>query len=377
MPLKQPVKIVWVISDGIPGHFNQSKGILLALQQLALQQQHQLQVEWVELRLRSGLYRRLLGWLLNHSRTNLSVLSLSLLPLFYRGQLPTGQPDMVVGAGGKSAFAVAWLGQFFQAQTIFAGSLRQLKASLFDAILILEPDAPPPFISLQTSPMPINQELLTQAAEQWRTEQRQVSQTQAAQSASTQSLSNQPLATTQSLAKPLWAILIGGDGAGAVYQDSDWHTLALQLNAIAQQQSIQWLLTTSRRTGAAAEAILKQHINSDVLADAVWWSVQPRAVTSAYLGLSELVMCTVDSMSMMMESVSALRPVVSLIPQQFKPDAHFQAAIDRLQQQKLVQQQPIQTLDQSVKLFLQLQPLTQEPSLKLADALQKRLYKNQ
>lgn len=366
MAIKQNVKTVWVISDGIPGHFNQSKGILLALQHLAVQQNDQLQVEWVELRLRSGLYRRLLGWLLNRNRP-----SLSILPLFYRGQLPNGQPDMVVGAGGKSAFAVAWLGQFFQAQTIFAGSLRRLKASLFDAILILEPHAPVPFISLQTSPMPINQVLLKQAAEQWLIEQSQAEQNQKEQRQAEQFRSFQPLS------KPLWSILIGGDGAGAVYQDSDWQALALQLNAIAQQQSIQWLLTTSRRTGAAAEAILKQHLNPHLLADAVWWSVQPRAVTSAYLGLSELVMCTVDSMSMIMESVSAMRPVVSLIPQQFKPDVHFQAAIDRLQQQKLVQQQPIQTLDQSVKLFLQLQPLTQEPSLKLADALQKRLYKNQ
>ncbi|RYZ54666.1 MAG: nucleoside-diphosphate sugar epimerase [Sphingobacteriales bacterium] len=263
---------------------------------------------------------------------------------------------------------IAWgclsIRQVFQAQTIFAGSLRKLKAELFDAILVLEPDLASPFISLQTSPMPINQTLLQQAAEHWQ-------------------------AAHHIPPKPLWTILIGGAGAGAVYQDSDWQTLAEQLNTLAEKHSIQWLLTTSRRTGSRAEQILRQHLKTEVLADAVWWSLQQPAVTPtvthpvtysvtlAYLALSDMVFCTVDSMSMMMESISAMRPVISLIPEQFKPDANFQAAIDRLQQQKLVVQIKIDGLAQQSEQFMQLQPLSQEPCLKLADMLQKRLSKTQ
>lgn len=339
-PDPKPVKIVWVISDGIPGHFNQSKGVLLALEQLYI-----LKVEWVELRLKSGIYRRILSWLLNHTKP-----SIGLLSFFYRGQLPSGKPDLVIGAGGKSMFAVAWLGQNFAAKTIFAGSLRQLKPELFHAVLILEPSMQAPFISLQTSPMPISQSVLKQAAEVW-------------------------LAQHVKPEKPLWAMLVGGDGAGATYQSTDWQTLAVQMNALAAQHHIQWLLTTSRRTGASAEQILRQSLNPEFLADAVWWSEAPHPVTSSYLGLSEVVWCTVDSMSMMMESVSALRPVVAVTPQHFAPDKNFQQAINRLQQQKLVLQCSISVLQQSGSHILQLKPLHQEPFKKLANKLHDVLEK--
>lgn len=331
-------KVVWVISDGIPGHFNQSKGVLLALEQL-----YELRVEWVELQLKSGIYRRILSGLLNWMKP-----AVMLLPLFYRGQLPHNTPDLVIGAGGKTMFAVAWLGQAYAAKTIFAGSLRQLKPALFDAVLILEPSNQPPFISLQTAPMPINQSRLMQAAEVWQAEQHPCE-------------------------KPLWTMLIGGDGAGASYQDSDWQILAQQMNTLAAQHHIQWLVTTSRRTGASAEQILQHTLKPDFLADAVWWSEAPRPVTSAYLGLCEVVYCTVDSMSMIMESVSAMRPVVAVIPQHFSPDHNFQNAMDRLQQQKLVLQSRIEQLNQNHAQVKQLQPLLQEPVLNLAYQLQLHL----
>ncbi|XID75722.1 ELM1/GtrOC1 family putative glycosyltransferase [Alkanindiges sp. WGS2144] len=334
----KPTKVIWVISDGIPGHFNQSKGILLALEQL-----YSLRVEWVDLRLRSGIYRRILSWLLNHSRP-----ALNLLSWFYRGQLPSGKPDMVIGAGGKSAFAVAWIGQFFAAKVIFAGSLRQLRPELFDAVLILEPSTQTPFISLQTSPMPINQPILKQAADAWLAEH------------------NQP-------EKPLWAMLIGGDGAGAHYQDSDWQNLALHMNTLAEKQNIQWLITSSRRTGNDAEQVLRQHLNNAFVADAVWWSDMPYPVTSAYLGLSEVVFCTIDSMSMMMESISAMRPVVAVKPEYFVPDDNFQQAIDRLKQQQLIASCKVIELSQSSSYIFALKPLESEPSITLAQYLADRL----
>lgn len=346
----KPVKTVWVISDGIPGHFNQSKGILLALEQL-----YDLNVEWIELYLKSGIYRRVLSWLLNRCAARQVQLSTGLIPFFYQGKLPSGQPDIVIGAGGKSMFAVGWLGQALAAKTIFAGSLRQLKPKLFNAVLILEPNAQAPFISLQTSPMPISQALLKQAAETWLAEQHQHGQCQSE--------------------KPLWAMLIGGDGAGAHYQDSDWSNLALQMNALAAQHHIQWLITTSRRTGANAEQILKQYLNPVHVIDAVWWSEKPRPVTSSYLGLSQVVYCTIDSMSMIMEAVSAMRPVVAVIPRHFAPDQNFQNAMNRLQQQKLVVQTSVSTLKQCGGNILQLKPLEQEPLKKLADKLQGALEK--
>jgi mitochondrial fission protein ELM1 len=334
-------KIVWVVSDGIAGHFNQSKGILLALDS-----QFNLEVHWLDLRLKRSFYRRMLSLLLNHFIPPIQYLS-----WFYQfNSLPVGQPDMVIGAGGKSAYAVAWLARAFQAKSIFSGSLRQLKSNLFDAILVLEPDLPPPFMSLQTSPMPINQQKLAEAAEAW-------------------------WANHSSSKAKHWALLIGGDGAGAQYQPNDWQQLAEQLNALSEQYDVQWLISTSRRTGEVAEQILKQVVNPTFIDDAVWWSEEQRPAIAAFLGLSEVMFCTVDSMSMIMESVSAMRPVVVLEPAVFEPDDKYAAAIGRLEQQKRVQRLKFHHVAHHLA-FSNLEIMTDEPSVKLGQRLAKLFNEN-
>ncbi|MGM7369990.1 ELM1/GtrOC1 family putative glycosyltransferase, partial [Acinetobacter baumannii] len=144
-------KTVWVVSDGVPGHFNQSKGVLFALER-----DFELDVHWIELTLKHKFYRRPLTWLLN-----CKIPKAEKIHQFYQGDvLPNARPDIVVGAGGNSAYAIVWLSKALGAKNIFCGSLRQLKAELFDAILVLEPDLPKPFISLPVSPMPLSQATL-------------------------------------------------------------------------------------------------------------------------------------------------------------------------------------------------------------------------
>lgn len=332
------IKTVWVISDGIAGHFNQSKGVLIALEHM-----YELQVEWIDLHLKSGLYRRLLGALLNHTK-----LSLRCFNYFYDGRLPSSQPDIVIGAGGKSSFAVAWLGQVFTAKTIFVGSLRHLKPNLFNAVLVLEALQHQPFISLQIAPMPITQTKIKLQADAW-------------------------IAEYKKPVKPVWAMLIGGDGAGATYSPADWQCLAGQMNLLAKLHNIQWLVTTSRRTGNLAELSLQQCLIPEAVVQAVWWHSQPKAVTQAYLSLSDIVFCTIDSMSMLMESISAMRPVVAIQPENFTPNHNFQAAISRLTEQQLLLQAEIKELPHKINNIYCLKPLKLEPSITLAQKLTDRL----
>ena len=339
--MHKPQKTVWVLSDGVPGHFNQSKGVLFALQHL-----FELNVHWVELKLQHRFLRRPLSWLLNSK-----IPDLNKLHYFYQGDaLPEQSPDIVVGAGGNTAYAVVWISRALHAKNIFCGSLRHLNAELFDAILVLEPDLPKPFISLDVSPMPIDQQVLARQAEQWCNEHAQVD-------------------------RPLWTMLIGGEGAGAVYQETDWTLLAEQMNLLAQQHGIRWLVSTSRRTGEQAEQRLKQLVKSDVIADAVWWSESPRQVLHAFLGLSERVYCGADSMSMMMESISAMRPLVVYYPEKFHPDQRFDGVLKRIEQRELVNVKSISELSclnqNSEK---KLNTLKYEPSEKLAELLEDRLF---
>lgn len=332
-------KTIWVISDGVPGHFNQSKGVLFALER-----DFELDVHWIELTLKHKFYRRPLTWLLNFK-----IPKAEKIHQFYQGDaLPNSRPNIVIGAGGNSAYAIVWLSKALGAKNIFCGSLRQLKAELFDAILVLEPNLPKPFISLPVSPMPLSQATLAQHGNLWKSEHPHVEQ-------------------------PVWTMLIGGDGAGAQYQQQDWVQLAKQMNLLARQHRIKWLLSTSRRTGQQAEKILQQYLNFECIADVVWWSEQPRSVLHQFLAVSTRVFCSADSMSMMMESVTAMRPVVAYLPEHWQPDEKFQNVLQRLSQQQLLQVISIAQLNSAFKVEQQ-QTLAIEPSEMLAGQLHQHLF---
>lgn len=297
-------KQVWVVSDGIPGHFNQSTGIVMALQR------HQpCEVVWLDVKLRAGLWRRVLRWLLNATE---QALPLAWLSWFYRvDALPPGRPDMLVGAGGKASFALAWLARHYAAPAVFSGSLRGLQARHFGLILSIEPKhAGRNTLIVDIAPMPVDLAAQQQAGAALRSQ-------------------------LGLGAQPVWLLLIGGDGAGYRYQADDWQRLAQQVRDIANHQGVRWLISTSRRTGAEAEAILRAQL-SDVAADAVWWDSEPRKVLSAYLGAAEVVCCSADSLSMLTEAVASQRRVIAWQPAQAAPDDNYRAALQRLQQRGLI-----------------------------------------
>lgn len=343
----RPHRVVWVISDGIVGHYNQSKGVMLALHQLYNIEEH-----WVELKLRSGGTRSILRLLLNAFNARLP---LGLLSLFYSGALPVQVPDLLVGAGGKSSFAVAWLAKQFRAQSIFTGSLRGLNPEFFSAVLVIDPESASQYITLETAPMPVTRAMLISAAAGWKKLHETI---------------DPPMTASEPV---YWTLLIGGDGAGASYSEADWHNLALQINTIAAQQGIRWLITTSRRTGAAAEQILQANINPSFIADAVWWSMAGRPVMQEFLGLAEVVVCTVDSLSMLTEAVVAQKQVIAIQPALFKPNPRYQMALDRLVNAQRVLPLTIVELSSQLPLLAQLQPFEEEQVSLLADRLKSHL----
>ena len=130
---------VWLLSDGMPGHFNQARAIAAALAV-----DRAIEITWVELRLRVGLARRLLRLVLNSRHRPMARHRLS---WFYRGVLPDGCPDILISAGGRTSFANAWLARWFGVPNVYAGSLRGLAPRHFSAVLTLEAMPAPTTIS--------------------------------------------------------------------------------------------------------------------------------------------------------------------------------------------------------------------------------------
>lgn len=290
---------VWVLSDNQPGHYNQSRGIVAALERLGPVEQH-----WLGVQLRVGLARNPMRWLLNRQR---SAPPLAWMKLFYRMPgLPRAPCDLVVSTGGRTSFANAWLAQRLAARNLFAGSLRRLSPRLFDVVLTLEPVAPPApnNLVLELPPSAVDAGSLVGRGRDLRDR-----------------LGLEHRRT--------WALVIGGNGAGYRYRDADWRRLALSLNRLAGELGVRWLLASSRRTGQAAERLLKKWVDPGCIAGACWYRDGDRDCIERYLGAADRVLVTEDSMTMLTEAIYARRPVLSLRPAQVRPTVRYADMIRR------------------------------------------------
>jgi mitochondrial fission protein ELM1 len=297
---------VWLLSDGLPGHYHQAVAIANALAA-----ERPVEVVWVDLRLRVGLARRLLRFILNRTGRPLSPRRLT---WFYRGVLPAGRPDLVISAGGRTSFANAWVGRWFRAPNFFAGSLRGLSARHFTAVLTLEAvagaannivlDLPLSRVDPRTlAGLPI--------PDHWR--------------------------------RPCWALLAGGDGAGYRYGEADWRRLVEALGVLAQAHGIRWLVSGSRRTGATLPALLADN-GEGFIEDVDFHTGEGESGLLRYLAAADKVFVTEDSMSMLSEAMGSGKPVFSLSPAHARPNARYLAALARFEGRGLIRRLAIRDL---------------------------------
>jgi uncharacterized protein len=108
------------------------------------------------------------------------------------------------------------------------------------------------------------------------------------------------------LPRPLVAVLIGGSNKIYRLTPGIVHDLADKLVAMSRATGAGLAVTLSRRSGAEAEAVLR-----DKLADvpAVIWDGSGENPYFAYLGLADHIVVTADSVSMVSEACSTGKPV--------------------------------------------------------------------
>ena len=335
---------VCVLSDGQPGHYNQSRGVLQALRQI-----RPVEASWFGAELRVGLARNLLRVALNSGR---SPRTLWPLRLAYRLEgLPGRECDLVLSAGGKTSFANAWLAGLLKVPNLYAGSLRGLSAQRFSVVMTLEPvpDAPGNLV-VPLPPCAIDADQVEQ------------------QGAALRLQLGAP-------AQRYWTLLLGGDGAGYRYAKADWQALARLVNALAARRGIRWLLVTSRRTGGRAETLLQQRLEPSLLAGACWYGRADRYRREAWLGAAERVFVTEDSMTMLTEAACALRPVHSLRPAVAAPDARYRQALQRFAERGFLCRHDLAQLAECPELLApeRCRALDESPNRWLAEQLRARL----
>ena len=289
---------VWLLSDGAPGHLSQSRGIVDALAT-----RRAVEVTTIELKVRSTLWKRLGRLALPRIRD-----AAGWFRRIYGIAPPPGRPALIVSSGANTLLANALLARLHRVPNVYSGTLKGYDPAAFACVFSVVPLGVACNHVLPLPPVP--GELA------------------------------RPLPAAPD-GERLIAVLVGGDGAGYAFKDEDWRAFAAGLATLARRENARLLLTTSRRTGAAAETLLREHLPAELLADAVWWSQAPRRVMRDFLAAAQAIVVTEDSLSMVAESLYAGRPVLSVAPAVAQPNANDGAALRGYVERGLLARSPI------------------------------------
>jgi hypothetical protein len=288
---------VWLLSDGATGHLSQSRGVVDALAT-----RRAVEIITIELKVRSALWKRLGRLALPRIRD-----AAGWFRRIYGTAPPPGRPDLIVSSGANTLLANALLARLHRAPNVYSGTLKGYDPAAFDCVFSVVPLGVACNHVLPLPPVPGELARPLPAAD----------------------------------GEALIAVLVGGDGAGYVFKDADWRAFADGLATLARREGARLLLTTSRRTGAAAEAILRAALPAELLADAVWWSQAPRKVMRDFLATSQAIVVTEDSLSMVAESIYSGRPVISVSPAIAQANANDGAALQGYAERGLLARGPI------------------------------------
>ena len=286
-----------IISDGIPGHFNQSIGVANLLDEDTPSQQTIFKIVH-----KFPLMRSITRLYLRHLCKNVKILKIQkILDIYYPLNLKNF--DLIIAAGGNTSFITAALSKKYNIPSIQIGSLRGLKATFFTAHITLEPD-------IRSS-----SNIVTLLAPN----------------------RYKPNLERDKTNKNKALFLLGGDGSGYTYSMEDWKNLEKNIKYLESSTGIKPLIVTSRRTNKIHEDYLYNSMNAYCDPGSIWFHRGGEdADLNSMFDDSDFIYVTEDSAMMITESVSSGLSVSTLSPKTIKSNAKYENMLSRLESNNLI-----------------------------------------
>lgn len=294
---------VLVIKDDKPGHYNQTEGLILYLKEIY----EDLEVEYIQIDIKSKLTRKILRFLLNTFPAFFTENSLRYLSLFYKKyNIPKNKPDLIISTGGNTSNLNAWLSKVYKCKNILNGALRGLKEELFTNVTTVIDLGYKNQIILDVAPNTITKDKLLEKSEEF--------------------LKLHSLDSNQKY----YTLLIGGNGAGYKYDDKFYDSLINFVEKLSKEKNIKWLITTSRRTPLEIENKLEEKLK-DYCSYFVSYNKKEEKVLLAFLGLSEAIFVTEDSSSMISEAISSTKNVFTIGNEYSNADKNYKNILKKFE----------------------------------------------
>jgi mitochondrial fission protein ELM1 len=259
--------------DKKPGHLTKAKGVLKAISLHA-----DLSIQKIPITWKPSCFRNIIPRL-PFSSVKFCIHNTTIEPF-----------DLLISAGGATEWANAILTKKHNAKNIYLGSNRVCHINNFTILPRVIPSENSRVYPLEFLPSEFDHDMAAQAAH----------------------------SELSHFTNRYWTILIGGNGSGYHWTLNDHEHCAQKIAKQAQAAGVKLIVTSSRRTGSAAEQCWEKKLkNSGLLALGLWHTDENKskhASMAAIMGKAEAIIVTEDSASMIFEAIATGRPVATISP---------------------------------------------------------------
>ena len=304
------MKKILIISDGIPGHFNQSNGVAFMIKETCdcAITTHELSWQLYVLRSACNIFAK---FLLRFNNKNIARGILWMYkPINIQGH------DLVIAAGGNTMPVSAAIKLAYSLPVIQLGSPRGLHSSMFNALVTIEKYFDHPSNIVATiSPNLYSPAVCSIAAQK-------------------DNLSDHIL------------FLIGGEGIGYSYGLNEWESMLTSIQGLHSEIKLPISIVTSRRTPPEVEDLFQSRLKN-ILGDYCAWfhHGDKNFNLAALLGSAINIFVTEDSAMMISESISSGKPVTTLYPSNIKSPLRYENHISKYADLELIKRSPLHDLE--------------------------------
>ena len=295
-----------ILSDGIPGHFNQSRGVASLLKE-----DIDLNEEVIKLEPKIKSLRSPIKLIARYLCNNLTQFKAKIIINLFKS-IDSSDAKLIIAAGGNTAAYSAALSLLTNIPNIQLGSPRGIHSKKFNAHLTIERyfDVPNNLV-LDITPNLYSPELCMNASNE-------------------KALLNSAL------------LLIGGQGIGYSYEETEWNQLIKNIIDFTDVTHSKITIVTSRRTDPSIEALLKSSLSNYFTDDSIWFHAGGANANLAELfGNAAKILVTEDSAMMISESISSGKKVTTLFPAFIDTPERYSNHIQKYRDLNLIDSQSI------------------------------------
>jgi|APSaa5957512535_1039671.scaffolds.fasta_scaffold02566_3 hypothetical protein len=300
-------KNILIISDGIPGHVNQSRGMATLLGT-----KFELSVIEVELKYKSYFFRSPIQIISRFMCRIMNNFSAKVIMSLHQA-IEVNDYDLIIAAGGNTASISAAMKNKYSIPVVQLGSPRKgINPNLFNVLITVEKYFDH-YANVVTDITPnLYSPLICSTA------------------------------AKQEMVVEHYLYLIGGTGIGYSYNSEEWDKLISNIIKINKSDNIPISIVTSRRTDPSVERKLATQLSDFDISASVWFHKGDQDFNlAALLGAANKVFVTEDSAMMISESISSGKPVTTLYPSKINSPLRYKKHIQKYEDLKYITRQPI------------------------------------